>query len=107
VEPGFHQVSCQDEPLLEPAQSVIINHFPFRDHDRMRARLSALERRARPEPTALDIASTEHMRARLATLDAVYDQRHDEVLDYRTGSAGLTLESWPDIARRENLEPAP
>jgi hypothetical protein len=104
VEPGFHQLSCQDEPLLEPTQSVIINHFPFRDHDRMRARLSALERRARPEPTALDIASTAHMRARLATLDAVYDQRHDEVLDYRTGTPGLKLEPWPDIARREGLD---
>ena len=106
VEPGFHQLACQGEPLFEPSQSVIINHFPLRDRDRMRSRLSALELRVRPEQTALDIASTAHMRARLEALDAVYDQRHADVLDYRTGATGLTLESWPEVVRREGLDQA-
>ena len=37
------------------------------------------------------------MKARARSLDAVYNGRYDEVVDYRTGSPGIVVQDWREV----------
>jgi hypothetical protein len=80
---GFHRAWC-DEQLVEPVESIFTHHFPYRNPDVTRARLSMLcERnegsriRIRTEDDAVN-----GMVSRYETLDAVYRQDWDHVQSY-------------------------
>ncbi len=90
VEPGFHQLWCKGEALYEPDRSLVLDHFPYRNEEEMRRRLTRLmERGVTAESHKAD--ADRHMRARLQSLDAVYQAQFDRVIDYRTGKAGITV----------------
>ncbi len=91
VEPGFHQVRCYGEALFEPASSVVLDHFPFRNEAASRERLRLLSDRGSTAQTS-EASADEHMRARLESLDAVYAGRYEEVVDYRTGQPGIVVQ---------------
>ena len=98
VEPGFHQVRCKGEALYEPAESLILDHFPFRNEPDMRRRLRLLMVRGVTEATRRADADA-HMRARLESLDAVYRGDFTKVIDYRTGLAGITVCDRSEVLR--------
>jgi hypothetical protein len=96
VEPGFHQLQCRGEALFEPPESLVLDHFPFRDESVSRRRLELLAERGSTIETSRSSADT-HMRARLASLTAVYAGDYDQVIDYRTGERGLVLATRDEI----------
>jgi len=97
IEPGFHQLACSGEALYEPAHSLLLHHFPFRNEDDARRRLEKLaDRGLAEEPNGPELHA--HLKARSQSLDAVYAGRHDLVLDYRTGKPGVELIDWRDVA---------
>ncbi len=99
VEPGFHQLQCRGEALFEPPNSLVLDHFPFRNESVTLKRLELLAERGSSAETSRGSADT-HMRARLASLRAVYDGDYDQVIDYRTGERGLVLSTRDEILQR-------
>jgi hypothetical protein len=74
-ERGFHLATCDERPLLEPAESVLTHHFPWRERAITTRRLELLcapasgPRRADPE---LDVG-VRPMVTRFRNLGAVYE----------------------------------
>jgi glycosyltransferase involved in cell wall biosynthesis len=92
---GFHKAHS-DAALIEPTQGAFLHHFPFRDEAMSRARLDVLctvdGGRAREDDPA-----TAHMLPRYRSLEAVYDQRWDEVENFMPGKGlGVSLTPWTD-----------
>lgn len=103
VEPGFHQLRCVGEALYEPDVSLVLHHFPFRNEVDSRRRLDLLARRG--STAATQVASADaHMVARRRSLDAVYAGRYDEIIDYRTGKPGITVEDWRKVVAAESRD---
>jgi hypothetical protein len=96
IEPGFHQLRCEGAALYESTESVVLHHFPFRNAEVSRERLQLLARRGYTEGTTAAAAHA-HIAARLASIEAVYEGRYDEVVDYRTGRPGITVEPWTEV----------
>ena len=110
---GFHLVTCA-EPVVEPTDSFFIHHFPYRDEAVMRRRLDMLwTAPAGDEPRALASRDT-HMLARVHSLDAVYAQDWDRVLNFialdpmyeqmdpRPPKYGVHLTPWTDAVEPEH-----
>lgn len=93
IEPGCHQVRCPGEALYEPNDSLFMHHFPFRNEADARRRLSALLARGVTDDSRAANADG-HIKARYASIDAVYKGRYDRVLDYRSGRLGVKLTDW-------------
>lgn len=96
VEPGFHQLACRGEALYEPELSVLLHHFPFRNAETSRERLQLLAQRGSTTADALADRHS-HLLARLASVDAVYEGRYDDVVDYRTGRPGIEIRPWQNV----------
>jgi hypothetical protein len=76
VEHGFHTARC-DVPLVEPAETVVCHHIPYRDPTVTRRRLEELFRTGRGRP---DDGAAIHMDLRLRSLDAIYEGRFGDAL---------------------------
>jgi hypothetical protein len=101
---GFHQASCATRPLLEPTEAVLVHHVPFRAEADARRRLDALlgagGGRARRDDDA-----TDHMRARHASLDAVYAGDWPHVANHMTGRLGVHPRPWSERAAEAGEAP--
>jgi hypothetical protein len=81
---GFHRASSSERPLREPNAAIFVHHFPFREEEATRRRLTALcanddtgRARARSDDDA-----TDGMVPRFQTLDAVYSGDWARVRNY-------------------------
>lgn len=96
---GFHLAQCADV-LYEPSQPAFLHHFPFRDEGVTRARLASLwAKDATGVSRALESQdSTNHMRTRHRSLDAVYahDWSHVENFIASPSTAGVHLKPWTE-----------
>jgi hypothetical protein len=97
---GFHRAICQQRPLLEPSEGLVIDHFPYRDEITTRRRLATLwgldgsgARASRGHFTS------SHMEARVDSLDAVYAGEWAEVRNFAPGRAerGVVPLDWRDL----------
>ncbi len=98
---GFHRAECRERPLFEPTEPIVVHHFPFREESTTRRRMDTLWSRAdgsAPRARFGDVA-TDHMEARLKSLDAVYAGRWTEVHTFMPGAPeqGVTLVDWRDL----------
>lgn len=98
---GFHRAECEERPLIEPTTGVVIDHFPFRSEDATRRRMAALWGGANREASRAkkgDIA-TDHMEARMRSLDAVYAGDWDNVYNFLPGAPekGVQLLDWHEL----------
>jgi hypothetical protein len=97
---GFHRAECDVRPLLEPADSLVIHHFPYRMESTSRARLDALwGRDGAPSRARNDDDAAAHMRARRESLDAVYSGRWADVRNFMPGrpDRGVELVDWHEL----------
>lgn len=95
---GFHRAECDERPLFEPVDPIVIHHFPFRSEDVTRRRLEMLwggKDRGASRAKLGDIA-TDHMEARLHSLEAVYGGDWASVRNFIPGTPerGVTLTDW-------------
>jgi hypothetical protein len=102
VEPGlgFHSVISSLRPVLEPELEIVQHHVPLRREEDSRRRLEELFRSTDGGPRAHDDElTTNHMRARYETLDAVYQGRwHDvQTMGDRGPVVGVTLSPWWEL----------
>lgn len=101
---GFHLVEGE-ELLLEPEQPVFLHHFPFREEEATRRRLSLLfaERGGAPRARTEDDA-TGHMLPRFRSLDAVYAGEWDRVENFLPGrpARGVALLPWNELVAEEH-----
>ncbi|MCD9622734.1 glycosyltransferase family 2 protein [Rhabdothermincola salaria] len=97
VSPGFHTLRARGR-LRESARSVVLHHHPLRDAQVARRRLAALAARGTTADSRHRLQADGHMRARLASLDAVYAGDFDAVIDHRTGGRGIRVHPWPEVA---------
>jgi hypothetical protein len=89
---GFHMASSKRR-LIEPERSVFLHHFPFRDEEESRARLTELfEKRTDPDNAAAD-----HMYARYRSFEAVYAQKWDAVDNHLTRDIGVSPRPWSEL----------
>ncbi len=98
---GFHGATCAQRPLLEPIESAVIHHFPFRNESATRRRIDALWNDARASDSRAkhgDLA-TDHMEARMRSLDAVYHGDWAQVHNFMPGAAplGVDLVDWRSL----------
>ncbi len=110
---GFHLVRC-DEPLWEPAQPIFLHHFPYREEARTRARLATLWARPNGHASRALESHDTHMLARYRSLDAVYCQEWNRVVNFvaldpmaRTmvpppRPTGVSLRPWEDSVPAEH-----
>ena len=88
---GKHAAVSAERPLFEPAEPIFLHHFPFRQQEVTRRRLTALFVE-RPDPGQAAVSHAHaggHARARLQKLDAVYAQDWEEVGIYAAPELGL------------------
>ena len=99
---GFHRATSRERPLREPTEAIFLHHFPYRDRDVTRRRLSMLcatdnsgETRVQGGDDAAD-----GMVPRFETLDAVYRGDWARVRNYRFESEYSTARPglWTDLA---------
>ena len=101
---GFHNAISDQRPLLEPVECAVIHHVPYRNETFTRRRMNELwsgsERHASRARSG-DM-STDHMEARLRSLDAVYAGEWPKVHNYMPGAAehGIQLRHWHDLTPR-------
>jgi hypothetical protein len=83
---GFHRASSTERPLREPNEAIYIHHFPYREPDVTRRRLTALCATGEFGGSRARIGddATDGMAPRFETLDAVYAGDWDRVRNYRT-----------------------
>ena len=101
---GFHQVHAQSS-LVEPELPVFLHHFPFREEESTRQRLTLMfadngdSTRARPGDDA-----TGHMLPRFRSLEAVYAGDWDRVENFMPGRPpmGVTLRPWRDLVEPQH-----
>ena len=98
---GFHNADCAERPLFEPATPIVMHHFPYRNEEFSRHRLDVLwhgKDTASSRAIAGDIA-TDHMQARLESLDAVYTGDWSKVRNFIPGTPefGVQLCDWRDL----------
>jgi len=98
---GFHRAQCDDRPLIEPSEPLVIHHFPFREEAVTRDRLRMLWSGSNGSASRAkqgDIA-TDHMEARLDSIDAVYAGDWEAVRNFMPGTAerGVELVEWTDL----------
>jgi hypothetical protein len=95
---GFHRAFSDDQPLLEPTESVFVHHFPFRRQEVSLNRLQALF--ATTDRSTCRVVPREgsgaHMAMRLRSLEAVYAQDWQHVEMELVGGC-----------RRPHVEPLP
>jgi hypothetical protein len=95
---GFHHPLCT-KVLVEPLDSALCHHFPFRDETTTRERLAKLwssvdglsGSRALTSPTAA------HMWDRYWSTDAVYRGDWADVIDFLTRTKGVELQRWTEL----------
>jgi len=106
---GFHRATSSERPLHEPTEAIFLHHFPYRDPDVTRRRLSLLcatdqsgETRVQREDDAAD-----GMVPRFETLEAVYRGDWARVRNYRFDSEFSTARPgrWDELADATELEP--
>jgi hypothetical protein len=106
---GFHRATSAERPLREPTEAIYLHHFPYRDRDVTRRRLSLLcandhtgETRVQGEDDAAD-----GMVPRFETLEAVYRGDWARVRNYRFDSEFSTAKPgrWTDLA--DEIEQTP
>jgi hypothetical protein len=100
---GFHTASASVQ-LIEPPEAILIHHFPFRQEPVTRGRLRKMCEGSGPaEGTrAVDEMVCQHIWARYRSLDAVYRQDWDQVIDFVSGNKGVKLRHWTEL-----VEPRP
>jgi hypothetical protein len=92
---GFHDAGC-DERLLEPTLPVIVHHFPFRAETATRRRLERLfGQGGGAADRVADQVHHAHLRLRLRSLDALYEQRWEDVAYFPPCARGYV----PDLRR--------
>lgn len=99
---GFHQASSPVRPLHEPTEAIYLHHFPYRNEDDSRRRLDALFGRPGDGRARLDDEATDHMRARHASLDAVYQGNWAQVENHMTGAPGVDPRPWSSLVPPED-----
>lgn len=97
-ESGFHRVSSEERPLLEPTESIFLHHFPFREQETTLRRLRALfGAGGRADP---DDFAAHHMQTRLRSAEAVYagnwEQLDREIVQY-TRRPHARPRAWTDL----------
>ncbi|HEV7525793.1 MAG TPA: glycosyltransferase family 2 protein, partial [Acidimicrobiia bacterium] len=106
---GFHRATSSERPLLEPTEAIYLHHFPYRDPDVTRKRLSLLcatdtsgETRVQGDDDAAD-----GMVPRFETLEAVYRGEWTKVRNYRFESDFSTArpEPWETLVDESELVP--
>lgn len=102
---GFHLAECS-VPLFEPDQPIFLHHFPFRDEQFTRSRLSLLWEKDQ-DGASRAIASddaTGHMLPRFRSLDAVYTQDWANVEHFMPSRPrhGVELRRWEDQVEPEH-----
>jgi glycosyltransferase involved in cell wall biosynthesis len=97
---GFHLAQSEERPLVEPEESLVIHHFPYRDEAVSRARLAALwGGEDTPARAVEDDDAAAHMRARRDSLDAVYQGRWGDVHNFMPDRPehGVELVDWRQL----------
>jgi hypothetical protein len=98
---GFHQAFCRERPLLEPPESLIIDHFPFREESVTRRRLGALWGIDGDLPSRATRGhfTSAHMEARVDSLDAVYAGEWERVrnFDPSVPPLGVSPVDWREL----------
>jgi hypothetical protein len=107
---GAHAAASAERPLFEPAEPIFLHHFPFRQQEVSRRRLTALflERPDPGQPAVLHDHGGGHARARLQKLDAVYAQDWEEVGIYAAPEWGwkrprLVPEPWSTLVPEDDV----
>lgn len=98
--PGFHRAEPSSEPWIEPTESIVIHHFPFRNEAISRRRLDLLWSGAAADSRArLSDPATDHMQARAESLDAVYAGDWAKVRNFLPGKPerGVELVAWNEL----------
>jgi hypothetical protein len=100
---GFHRAECEERPLLEPTEPIVIHHVPFRDEAATRRRMEALWAggSASASRAVEGDTATDHMEARRNSLDAVYAGDWSAVHNFVPGSSldhGVVLVPWQEIS---------
>lgn len=112
---GFHLCHSPGEALLEAPAPVFVHHFPFREREVTKNRLTALcatgeggssrnERQDRHEIAAY--GGPTHASRRFAALDAVYEGRWNSLVGKLPGWDGdeRSLQLWPEVFDRWDLD---
>lgn len=91
---GFHLASA-DSQLIEPAEPIVLHHFPYRSEQFTRQRLDALCKPGGRASGENDEAF-DHMKIRYETHDDVYAQKWHRVRNFAPGERkrGVKLSSW-------------
>jgi hypothetical protein len=101
---GAHAATSADQ-LLEPSVAAFFHHFPYRAEPATRRRLEQLYRSNTGATRAVQgDTSQAHMQLRLRSLDAVYEQRWEEVRFFPPCVPGYvpTMKGWPEwVAARD------
>lgn len=105
---GFHRAVSIERPLLEPPTPIVMHHVPYRREEVSRARLDGLwHGRSDGESRAIegDLA-TDHMQARLESIDAVYSGTWPKVRNFIPGRPefGVSLVDWRELSPRIHPE---
>jgi len=94
---GFHQASCDTEPLLEPALPIYVHHFPYRVESVSRHRLDLLCDSEGGRATEISDANW-HIQKRHRSFDAVYRRRWKRVerVALSGPKTGVVLRPWAE-----------
>jgi glycosyltransferase involved in cell wall biosynthesis len=109
---GLH-LAFAGEPLYEPAQPVFLHHFPYRVESATRARLERLWSRNAEGYSRAHPRGDTHMLARYLSLDAVYERRWGDVLNFlaidpmrtplgNVARRGVTPRPFADLVSRDD-----
>jgi hypothetical protein len=104
---GFHTASSKEQPLLEPLEAIFLHHFPYRDYEITKQRLTVLcakDSRGQTRVRAGDDAA-DGMIPRFQSLEAVYRGDWQNVRNYRpeTGYSVPSPMPWTSLVESHHL----
>jgi hypothetical protein len=105
--PGFHRAEPSEHSWIEPHDSIVLHHFPFRNEAVTRRRLGLLWSGSAADSRAkLDDPATDHMQARADSLDAVYGGDWKSVHQFLPGKPerGVELVRWTELEPAISLD---
>jgi hypothetical protein len=104
---GFHTARSEERPLLEPSAPIFLHHFPYRNYEITKQRLTELcgkDFAGRSRVKSGDDAA-DGMIPRFQSLEAVYRGDWQHVRNYRpeTGYSVPAPVPWPSLVGSEHL----